>query len=111
MKVLSATAASVIGFALMASCGKTEQNTTTTVQSTSPAMPAKTQPETEVARNLGYYEAHLDEAKKTWDECQKLSPEAITELVRTDCSLAQTAWSTQPYKPTPSTFSSRGGRH
>jgi hypothetical protein len=110
MKYGRAIAAAVIGLASLAGCGKTSQNNAAPSPSTTPAVQATAQPDTPT-RNLAYYQAHLDEAKDTWDKCVAMAPEAITEQVRMRCDTAHTAWSTQPYKPQPSTFSSSGGKH
>lgn len=111
MKHVCAIAAGVIALASLAACGKTPQDTGTSAPSAAPAAQTAAQPDTQEVRNLAYYQAHLDEAKETWHKCLAMSPEAITEQVRIRCDMAHTAWSTQPYKPQPSTFSSSGGRH
>lgn len=103
--------AAVIGLVSLAGCGKTAQDNGTSAPAAAPAAHTTAQPETQDLRNLAYYQAHLDEANDTWHKCLAMRPEAITEQVRIRCDMAHTAWSTQPYKPQPSTFSSSGGRH
>jgi hypothetical protein len=111
MKNILALAVTIISLLSIAGCGKAQQSNSTSTSSAEHALQKVLDPDTQPPHNFAYYVAHLDEAKKTWDQCLKLSPEAITEQVRLRCDMAHSAWSTQPYKATPPAFSSSGGRH
>lgn len=97
MKNLMKMVVASVSLMILAGCSKPQENTATvqnppTLPEAVKALPPPPD------KSLAYYGQHLEEAKDTWHKCLQIKPEDITEEIRSRCEMAQTAWSTQPYK-------------
>lgn len=99
MKKQYTIAATLISLFILAGCNKSQTESNVPVTTPGPVPKVAEKPVPADVRNFSYYQAHLDEARETWHQCQQVKPEDITEAIRARCDAAQTAWSTQPYKP------------
>lgn len=87
---------------LLAGCGKKETDQPPVAPHQVPqAVPSiNKQPAAPLTRDqIKYYSEHLDEARKTWNQCLQVPAADITPEIRARCIAAQTAWETQSYKP------------
>lgn len=93
-----AVSAGVALIVLLAGCNKPAQENKAPAVVAGPAVQTAPDSVSPDAKNFAYYQAHLEEARETWRQCLKIKPEEITEEIRARCDIAQSAWSTQPYK-------------